>query len=37
MDLSDHYEAIKIKKIKDDSDPITELREKKENLIKIIQ
>ena len=37
MDLSDHYEAIKIKKIKDDTDPITELREKKKNLIEIIQ
>ena len=36
MDLSDHYDAIKIKKIKDNTEPIIELREKK-NPIQTIQ
>lgn len=30
MDLSDHYETIKIKKIKDNTDSIIELKKKKE-------
>ena len=30
MDLSDHYEAINIKKIKDNIDSIIELKKKKE-------